>query len=61
MASNLFRRSQGGLPSNIEKNLREEVNAVTLKSGREFEEREKKPKKMVDKGKKGCERNLKRR
>ena len=34
LASNLFRRPQAGLPSNIEKNPRKEVNAVTLKNGR---------------------------
>ena len=38
LASNLFRRPQSGLPSNTEKNLREEVNAVTLRSGKELDE-----------------------
>ena len=37
LASNLFRRSQGGLPSNIEKNLREKVNAVILRNGKKLE------------------------
>ena len=34
LANNLSRKPQGGLPSNIEKNLREEVNAVTLRNGK---------------------------
>ena len=50
MANNLSRRPQGGLPSNTEKNPREEVNAVTLRSGKELEV-EKEPRKVVDKGK----------
>ena len=41
LANNLSRRPQGGLPSNIKKNPREEVNAVTLRSGKEFDEVEK--------------------
>ena len=41
LANNLSRRPQGGLPSNTEKNPREEVNAVTLRSGKELEEVEK--------------------
>ena len=52
LASNLFRRPQGGLPSNTEKNPREKVNAITLRSGKELEEVEKEPRKVVDKGKK---------
>ena len=44
LANNLSRRSQGGLPSNTEKKPREEVNAVTLRSGKELEEAEKKTK-----------------
>ena len=55
MASNLSRKPQGGLPSNTEKNPREEVNVVTLRNGKEFEEVEKEPTKMVDKGKKAVE------
>ena len=55
LASNLFRRPQGGLPSNTEKNPREEVNAVTLRSGKELEEVEKEARKVVDKGKKVVE------
>ena len=38
LANNLSRRPQCGLPSNTEKNPKEEVNAVTLKSGKELEE-----------------------
>ena len=49
MASNLSKRPQGSLPSNIEKNLRKEVNVVTLRNRRELEEVEKKPKKKVEK------------
>ena len=52
LASNLSRRPQGALPSNTEKNPREEVNAVTLRSGKELEEVEKEARKVVDKGKK---------
>ena len=51
LANNLSRRPQGGLPSNTEKNLREEVNAVTLKSGKELDEEEKELRKVVNKGK----------
>ena len=55
LASNLSRRPWGGLPSNIEKNPREKVNAVTLRSGKELEKVEKEPRKVVDKGKKVVE------
>ena len=55
MASNLSRRPQDGLPSNTKKNPREEVNAVTLRSGKELEEVEKEPRKVVDKEKKVVE------
>ena len=41
LASNLSRRLHGTLPSNTEKNPREEVNTVTLRNGRELEEVEK--------------------
>ena len=41
LANNLSRRPQGGLPSNTENNPREEVNAVTLRSGKELKEVEK--------------------
>ena len=34
LANNLSRRPQAGLPSNTEKNPREKVNAVTLRSGK---------------------------
>ena len=43
------------MPSNIEKNPREEVNAVTLRNGRELEEVEKKPRKVVDKKEKAMD------
>ena len=59
LANNLSRRPQGGLPSKSEKNPREEVNAVTLRSGKKLEEVEKEPRKVVDKGKKVVEENLK--
>ena len=59
LANNLCRRPQGGLPSNTEKNPREEVNAVTLRSVKELEEVEKEPRKVVDKGKKVVEENPK--
>ena len=48
IASFLSKRSQKALPSNTEKNLREEAKSVTLKNGRELEEVEKK---KMDKGK----------
>ena len=48
MANLLFERSHGALPSNTEKNPREEAKAVTLRNGRELEEVEKE---KVDKGK----------
>ena len=51
LASNLSKRPQGGLPSNTENNPREEVNAITLRNGRELEKVEKEPRKVVDKGK----------
>ena len=47
LANNLSRRPQGGLPSNTEKNSREEVNAVILRSGKELDEIEKEPRKVV--------------
>ena len=48
MANLLSERSHGALPSNIEKNPREEAKAVTLRNGRELEEVEKN---KVDEGK----------
>ena len=42
-----------------EKNPREEVNAVTLRSGKELEEGEKEQRKVVDKGKQVVEENPK--
>ena len=48
LASFLFERSQGFLPSNTEKNPKEEAKAITLRNGRELEEVEKK---KVNKGK----------
>ena len=41
LASNLSRRPQGSLPSNIEKNPKEEVNAVTIRNVKELEKVEK--------------------
>ena len=40
------------MSSNTEKNPREEVNPVTLRNGRELEEVEKEPRKVVEKEKK---------
>ena len=51
LASNISKRPRGGLSSNIEKNPREEINVVTLRNGKELEEVEKEPRKVVDKGK----------
>ena len=42
LANLLFERSHGALPSNTEKNPREEAKAVTLRNVRELEEVEKK-------------------
>ena len=42
LATLLFKRSQGCLPSNTEKNPKEEVKAMTLWNGRELEEVENK-------------------
>ena len=42
MAKMIFRRPQGSLPSNKETNLREQINAIMLKSGKELEEPHKK-------------------
>ena len=58
LARNLSRRPHGGLPSNIEKNLIEEVNAVTLRNGRELEEIEREPRKKMEKDKKAVEETL---
>ena len=55
LANNLSRRPHGGLPSNTKKNPREEVNVITLRNGRELEDVEKEPRKVVDKGKKVVE------
>ena len=38
-------RTQGALPSNIERNLKEQVNAITLRCGRELERVEEKKEK----------------
>ena len=43
------------MPSNIGKNPREEINAVTLRNRRELEEVVKKPRKKVEKDKKVVE------
>ena len=41
LAQAISERPQGGLPSNTEKNLREHVKAITLRSGKELESKEK--------------------
>ena len=46
------------MPSNTEKNPREEVNAVTLRNGRELEEIEREPRKKMEKDKKAVEETL---
>ena len=51
MASNLSRRPHGALPSNTKRNPRKEVNAITLRNGRELKEVEKEPREMVRKDK----------
>ena len=38
MAKMISERPQGPLPSNMETNLREQLNAITLRSGKELEE-----------------------
>jgi len=38
MASLLYKGMQGSLPSNTKKNLKEQVHAITLKSGRVLEQ-----------------------
>ena len=55
LVSNLSRRPQGGLPSNTEKNHREEINVVTIRNGKELEEVVKEPRKKVEKDKKVVE------
>ena len=52
LAHQLSRRTYGNLPSNTERNPREEVNAITLKNGRELEKVEKEPRERVKKDKK---------
>src|SRR5436189_6243701 len=34
----LFQRPQGAFPSDMEKNRREQANAITLRSGKQYEE-----------------------
>ena len=51
IANQLFERPYGNLPSNTEKNLREEVNAITLRNGRKIKEAKKESR---DKGKKAA-------
>ena len=43
LAHQLFGMTYGNLPSNIERNPREEVNAITLRNRRELEEVKKEP------------------
>ena len=52
LAHQLSGRTYGNLPSNTERNPREEVNAITLRNGRELEEVEKEPRERVKKDKK---------
>ena len=47
ITNQLSRRPYGNLPSNTEKNLREELKAITLKNGREIEEAERESKEKV--------------
>ena len=46
------------MPSNIEKNPRKEINAITLRNGKELEEVVKEPRKKVEKDKKVVEKVL---
>ena len=59
LANNLSRRPQGGLPSNTEKNPREEVNVVTLRNVKELVKVENEPRKVIDKGKKAVKKTPK--
>ena len=52
LAHQLFGRTYGNLPSNTERNPREEVNAITLRNGKELEKVEKEPRERVKKDKK---------
>ena len=52
LAHQLSGKTYGNLPSNTERNQREEVNAITLRNGRELEEVEKEPRERVKKDKK---------
>ena len=55
LVNTLSRRPQVTFPSNTEKNPREEINAITLKNGKELEEVEKEQRKKMEKGKKVME------
>ena len=52
LAHHLSGRTYGNLPSNTERNPREEVNAITLRNGRELEEMKKELRERVKKDKK---------
>ena len=52
LAHQLSGRTYGNLPSNIERNPREEVNAITLRNERELEEVGKELRERVKKDKK---------
>ena len=52
LAHQLSERIYDNLPT--KRNLREEVNAITLRNERELEEVEKEPRERVKKDKKGC-------
>ena len=52
LAHQLSKRTYDNLPSNTKRNPREEVNAITLRNGRELKEMEKEPREKVKKDKK---------
>ena len=52
LAHQLSGRTYGNLPSNTERNPREEVNAIILRNGRELKEVKKEPRERVKKDKK---------
>ena len=59
LAHQLSGRTYGNLPSNTERNPREEVNAITLRNGKELEEVEKEPRERVKKDKKAMDEDRK--
>ena len=52
LAHQLSGRTYSNLPSNIERNPREEINAITLRNRKELEQVKKEPRERVKKDKK---------